>query len=100
MAPLDAGTVAVFPRLAEDTEKKEPLGYLIEMRLPVHAPLELRPGYRFRLDASVILADSEGKRSAVRIPWHSRDPQDMTVNDTYLESLLRPSNWGEAVLEH
>jgi hypothetical protein len=31
--------------------------------------------------------------------WISRAPGDMTVNDTYLESLLRPGNWGQAVLE-
>ncbi len=99
VAPLGEGTMAMLPKRSDDPEEKNTLGYIVEMRLPVHAPLELRPGFHFRLDASVILADPDGKRSAVRIPWHSRDPFDMTVNDTYLESLLRPGNWGEAVLE-
>ena len=33
-------------------------GYFVEMRLPCYAPLELRPGCHFRLDASVILSDA------------------------------------------
>jgi len=33
------------------------------------------------------------------LPWHSRDAGDMAVQDTYFESLLRPANWAEAVLE-
>lgn len=102
VAPLDDSVMVMRPRLSDDPQHQvtsEPLGYIIEMRLAPRAPFELRPGYRFLLDTSVILADPDGKHSAVRLCWHSRDLWDMTVTDTYLESLLRPGNWGEAVLE-
>jgi hypothetical protein len=91
VAPVGSGSAVSVPKAGG-------AGYVVEMRFPVRG-LELAPGLRFRLDASVILADEEGKRSAVRLPWHSRAAGDMTVNDTYLESLLRPENWAQAVLE-
>ena len=90
VASLGKGTVAMHPR---------PGGYVVEMAVPVRAPLLLHPGARFRLDASVILATPDGKASAIRLPWHAHATDDMTAYDTYLESLLRPAHWGEAVLE-
>ena len=63
------------------------------------AAVALRPGARFRFETSVILADPEGTRSAARQPWHSRAVADTTVTDVFIESTLRPANWGEAVLE-
>ena len=76
------------------------LGYVVEFRVPlIDAEVVLRPGARFRFDASMILADPEGTRSAARLPWHSRAVDDTTVTDVFIESTLRPANWGEAVLE-
>ena len=79
--------------------KPDGSGYVVEMRLRRYIPLEFAPGFRFRLDASVILADPTGTRSVLRLPWHSRSNADMMVNDTYTEVQLRPRNWAEAVLE-
>jgi len=79
--------------------KPDGSGYVVEFRTRRTTAMEWKPGMRFRLDASVILANPEGTRSAMRLPWHSRDPGDMAVQDTYFESLLRPANWAEAVLE-
>ena len=47
----------------------------------------------------MILADPEGIRSAARLPWHSRAVDDTIVTDVFIESTLRPANWGKAVLE-
>lgn len=80
-------------------EKPDGTGYIIEMRVPAHPPHTYRPGYRLRFDASVILASPEGTKAAARIPWHSRKGEDMAVQDTYTEGLLRPTNWGEGILE-
>jgi len=103
VAPLGAEWAFSAPLLADqaDPELKHdtPGGYLVEMRIPLYAPFTLRPGYQFRLDVSVILTDAEGLRSTVRLPWHSRQAADMTVNDTYTEAVLRPQHWGQAVLE-
>ena len=74
-------------------------GYIIEMRIPYHPPFAFQPGLRFRFDASVILASPDGTRSVARVPWHSRNADDMAVQDTYTEGLLRPMNWAEAILE-
>jgi hypothetical protein len=79
--------------------KGDASGYIVEFRLFRHAPLEFAPGLRFRLDASVILADPSGTKSILRLPWHSRDSADMMTQDTYTEAVLRPQDWGEAVLE-
>ena len=102
VAPLADGSAATTtkaPALPGADGADEPdAGYVVEIRFPARG-LALRPGLRFRLDASVILADEQGRHSAVRLPWHSRAAGDMTVNDTYHEALLRPGNWGEAILE-
>lgn len=79
--------------------KPDGTGYVVEMRIPARAPHTYRPGYRLRLDASVILANPEGTKAASRIAWHSRQGDDMAVQDTYTEGRLRPQNWGEGVLE-
>jgi hypothetical protein len=80
-------------------EKPGGQGYVVEMRIPLHGPLEPAPGQKLRLDASVILSNLQGTHITARVPWHSQDPDDAITNDTYLESLLRPANWGYAVLE-
>jgi len=79
--------------------KADGSGYVVELRIPNRPPLEIRPGLRFRFDASVLLADPSGTKTLSRLPWHSRDPGDMAVQDAYSEALLRPHNWGEAVLD-
>jgi len=79
--------------------KPDGSGYVVEMRLRRYIPLEFAPGFRFRMDASVTLADPSGTRSVLRLPWHSHSNADTMVNDTYTEVQLRPRNWAEAVLE-
>jgi hypothetical protein len=80
--------------------KPDGKGYTVEMRVPAWW-IFLNParGQRLRFDAAVTLSNSQGTRSQIRLPWFSRDPNDMTTEDVYLESVLRPANWGEAVLE-
>jgi len=80
-------------------QKEDGTGYIVEMRVPLPPPLMLRPGERFRLDASLILADQGGTHSVFRIPWHSTSSADRTTNDTYFESVLRPQNWGVVILD-
>lgn len=73
---------------------------VVEMRVPVRAPLKLASGQRLRLEASVILATKDGTRAELRLPWHSTSGDDMFVaTDVVIESTLRPANWGEAELE-
>jgi len=92
VAGLPAEHVAAKPRAGG--------GYVVEMRVPLRAPLLYRPGQRLRFDASVILAAPSGDRSEGRLPWHSTASADQLVEaDRYHEALLRPGNWGEAVLE-
>ncbi len=91
--------VAALEGCAAAQPKADGKGYAVETRIPLHPPFALRPGLRFRFDASVILASPDGTKSASRVPWHSRNADDMAVQDTYTEGLLRPMNWGEAVLE-
>jgi hypothetical protein len=79
--------------------KPDHSGYIVELRAEIHPPHDLGPGYRMRFDASVILADPSGTRSTVRLPWHSRASEDTMVNDSYIEAVLRPAGWGEAILE-
>jgi len=81
--------------------KPDGSGYVVELQIPMRAPLKPVPGHRFKLDASVILADfMDGTTSDARIPWHSRAPEDQLVTaDQVIEATLRPENWGEAVLE-
>jgi hypothetical protein len=75
-------------------------GYIVELQLPIRTPLTPVPGCRFKLDASVILADDEGRTSEARLPWHSQSPDDQLVTaDQVIEATLRPANWGEAILE-
>lgn len=94
-------SVAMKPLLPPDDPDGNvdaPTGYIVEMRIPAYG-ITLLPGTRMKFDASVILADLEGKRTTVRLPWHSRAAGDGIVSDVYHESLLRPEAWGEAVLE-
>lgn len=79
--------------------KADGSGYVVEMRVFRRPPLEFAPGFRFRFDASVILADPTGTKSVLRVPWHSRASADGMTQDTFTEAVLRPGNWGEAVLE-
>jgi len=74
-------------------------GYIVMFALPRNPLIPLQPGQRFRLDASVILSNGTGDHAIARLPWHSTDPGDKTTEDTYTEALLRPANWGTAVLE-
>jgi hypothetical protein len=85
----------VIHRVKEDNK-----GYIVEMKLPLRTPLKPEPGIRFKFDASVILADTEGRNSEARIPWHSQSADDQLVTaDQVIEATLRPANWGEGVLE-
>lgn len=92
-------TVAIGNAAPAVSLKPDGSGYFIELRIPRHQPYAFAPGARFRFDASVILADPKGEKSVMRLPWHSRDTGDMATQDTYMEALLRPQNWGEVVLE-
>jgi len=70
------------------------------MRVPLRAPLRLASGQRFKLDLSVILANKDGNRAELRLPWHSTSGDDMFVaTDVVVETTLRPANWGEAELQ-
>ena len=90
--PLRDGWAAGRPRA-------DGSGYTVEMLIPLRPPLLAGPGLRFRIDASVVLPDADGTKSLLRLPLFSRDGADMGVVDTYFDSLLRPQNWVEAVLE-
>jgi len=79
--------------------KDDGSGYIVEMLVPLRPPLDVQPGLKLRLDASVVLPDAEGIRSEVRLPWHSRTAGEMGVVDTYFDSLLYPQNWAEAELD-
>jgi hypothetical protein len=94
-----ARAAALLANWSAAKRKPDGSGYTVELRLPVYAPLSLHAGTRFRLDASVMLAAPSGDATTARLPMHSRDPNDMAVQDVYLESLLRPQNWAEAVLD-
>jgi hypothetical protein len=86
--------------LLQGEEATAETGYVVEVRVPLRAPLLLRPRERFRLDASVILADPLAGGSDARLTWHSRAGEDQLVSaDIAIESRLRPANWGEAVLD-
>lgn len=101
VAALPNGAVSMKPLLPPgkgESNVDNPTGYIVEMRIPAYG-ITLLPGTRMKFDASVILADLEGKRTTVRLPWHSRVAGDAIVSDVYHESLLRPEAWGEAVLE-
>ena len=80
--------------------KADSTGYVVEMLIPMRAPLYVKPGLRFRLDASVVFSDKDGKTGVLRLPWHSTDKADRKTGDTVAECLLRPQNWAEAVLEY
>ncbi|MGA2620809.1 MAG: sugar-binding protein [Thermoguttaceae bacterium] len=93
LALLKAGCAAAKPR-------PDGKGYVVEIRVPLRAPLRLQSGERFKLDASVILSNKEGTRAELRLPWHSTSGDDMFVaTDVIVETTLRPANWGEAELE-
>lgn len=93
VALLEAG-------LAAAQAKPDGKGYVVEMHVPLRAPLKLESGQRFRLDATVILSDPAGARAMLRPPWFSTSGDDMFVaTDVVIESTLRPGNWGVAELE-
>ena len=93
VAPLPAGSAAM-------KAKADGKGYVVEMRVPLRAPLKLESGQRFKFDASVILSNETGNRAMLRLPWFSTSGDDMFVaTDVVVESTLRPANWGEAELE-
>jgi len=92
--------IAALPVDRAAARPKKGAGYVVEVRVPFRAPLVCRPGLRFRFDASVILAAPGGDRSEGRLLWHSTASADQIVEaDRYHEAVLRPANWGEAVLE-
>jgi len=78
--------------------KEDGSGYIVEMLIPVRPSLYVRPGLRFRLDLSIVLANEDGTESLLRLPWHSEDAGDRAVEDTYNQSLLRPHTWAEVML--
>ena len=80
--------------------KADGTGYVVEMLIPMRAPLYVKPGLRFRFDASVVFSDKDGKTTVMRLPWHSSDKADRRTGDTVTECQLRPQNWAEAVLEY
>ena len=80
-------------------KRRESMGPIIEVSLPTYAPFRLEKGYRFKLEASLILSNDDGTKSRARLPWRSLSPQDRMVTDSYTEAALRPKNWGEAILE-
>jgi len=98
---------AAFDRLVELPDgsaiakpRSDGSGYIVEFHMPLHPPMKLVSGERFKLDASVILANKEGTRAELRLPWFSTSGDDMFVaTDEVVESTLRPANWGEAELE-
>ena len=93
LALLPAGSVAA-------KRKAGGKGYIVEMRVPLRAPLKLEAGQRLRFDASVILSNKDGTRAELRLPWFSASGDDMFVaTDVVIETTLRPNNWGEAELE-
>jgi hypothetical protein len=73
-------------------------GYIVEMVLPMRAPLELRPGQRLRIEAACTVADASGTKAVARFPWHSRSGEDQMVLDSFVEAQLRPAHWGRAIL--
>jgi hypothetical protein len=103
----DAQGDAIFERLAllppgsaAAKAKPDGKGYVVEMRVPLRAPLRLQSGQRLKFDASVVLSNKEGNRAELRLPWHSTSGDDMFVaTDVIVETTLRPGNWGEAELE-
>jgi len=80
-------------------KKREGMGPVIEVSLPTYEPFKLEKGYRFKMEASLMLSNEEGTKSIARLPWRSIDPQDRVVTDLCIEAALRPQNWGEAILE-
>lgn len=89
---------------AAQKPKPDGTGYIVEMRVPISGiittwPIAGKKGEKFRLDLGVTLANAQGTASRVRLNWHSKDPNDMATQDVYTEALLRPQNWGTAVLE-
>ena len=91
------------PRIATVAVKNKPdgSGYTVEAKVALWwTGLNLYPGARLRLDASVQLSNPAGTKTVTRIPWHSTDASDMATDDVYYESLLRPQNWGEARVEN
>ena len=72
-------------------------GYVVEMLIPMRAPLYVKPGLRFLLDASIVLPGPGGQ--TLRLPWHSTDKADKKTGDTAVECQLRPRNWAEAELD-
>lgn len=93
--------VAVLPAgLVTAKVRPDGKGYIVEMRVPLRAPLKLASGMRFKFDASLILANPEGNLATLRLPWFSTSGDDMFVaTDIVMETRLRPWNWGEAELE-
>jgi len=88
------------PNSAAAQVKPDGKGYIVEMHVPLRAPLKLESGRRFRFDATVILSDPAGARAMLRLPWYSTSGDDMFVaTDVVIESTLRPGNWGAAELE-
>ena len=93
LALLPAGSAVAKP-------KPDGKGYIVELRVPLRAPLKLESGQRLRFEATVILSNKEGDRAELRLPWHSTSSDDMFVaTDVIVETTLRPTNWGEAELE-
>ena len=93
--------VAVLPAGASVAKvKPDGSGYIVEMRVPLRAPLKLTLGLRCKFDASLILANPDGTLATLRLPWFSTSGDDMFVaTDRVMETRLRPWNWGEAELE-
>jgi len=81
------------------TTKEDGTGYIVEMLIPVRPPHVIKPGLRFRIDASIVLANADGTKAVKRLVLISTDPADATVGDTRANAILRPQNWADALLE-
>ncbi len=93
LALLPAGSVVA-------RAKADGKGYIVEMKVPLRAPLKLESGLRCKFDASIILSNNAGNRAELRLPLCSTSSDDMFVaSDVVMETRLRPWNWGEAELE-
>jgi len=79
--------------------KEDGSGYVVEMLIPVRPPHVIKPGLRFRIDASIVLANADGTKAVKRLVLNSAAPADSTVGDTRANAILRPKNWADAVLE-
>ena len=80
--------------------KPDGTGYIVEYGITNDwALMAITKGQKLRFDASVQLSNPDGTKTIARIPWLSKDANDMATDDVFYEATLRPQNWGEARVE-